>query len=124
MILVNGAEIKRDGAAQPVAPAAEDLKDGGVLINIIGEIGFFLRGDTTMDLSRDISDPIRTLRYLFQGDKEMPCLDAADANDDGKVDVSDAVFTLDRLFSNGKPFPEPNAYGPDPTEDTLTCEHS
>jgi hypothetical protein len=122
VILANRAGVKGERADQPVAPAAEDLRDGGVIIKIIGEVGFFVRGDSTMDRHRDISDPISTLRFLFQGDQDVPCQDAADANDDGKVDVSDAIYTLDRLFSDVKPFPEPNAYGPDPTEDKLTCE--
>jgi hypothetical protein len=52
----------------------------------------------------------------------MACKDAADANDDGRLDISDAVFTLEYLFSGTRkplePFPDP---GTDPTEDALRC---
>jgi hypothetical protein len=49
-----------------------------------------------------------------------PCRDAADANDDGKIDISDPIRILRHLFQGGEPpappFPGP---GPDPTADDL-----
>jgi hypothetical protein len=49
-------------------------------------------------------------------------MDAADANDDGKVDPSDIVYLIGYLFMGGNPppppFPNP---GPDPTPDGLDC---
>ena len=111
------------GADFAVAVPKENLDQGGIVIQIIGEVGFFLRGDSNMDYARDVSDPIRTLIHLFQGETFLPCQDAADANDDGKVDLSDSVFTLNRLFSGGNPFPDPDGRkGPDPTPDRLGCE--
>ena len=118
----NSVTIARDdigpGEAQEVED--DDLRSGGV--NIIGEVGFFLRGDATYDFRRDITDPLLTLRVLFRSDDDFPCADAADANDDGNLDVSDAVFSLLRLFVIREPWPEPNVYGLDPTEDALDCE--
>ena len=126
VLLVNAAKAQAaDGAAnEAVVLGPDDLVNGGVNIDIVGEVGFFVRGDVTMDRKRDISDPIRTLTFLFQGDKYLPCEDAADANDDGKIDLSDAVYSLHSLFMSQEPFPEPNQYGPDPTSDPLDCEGS
>ena len=111
------------GAVFAVALPKDNLDQGGIVIQIIGEVGFFLRGDSNMDFARDVSDPIRTLIYLFQGETFLPCEDAADANDDGKIDLSDSVFTLNRLFSGGNTFPNPDGTkGPDPTPDRLGCD--
>ena len=106
---------------EPVAAAVgeENLNGGG--IEIVGEVGFFTRGDANFDEERDINDPVYTLRYLFQKGP-MACSDAADANDDGYVDVSDPVFTLLRLYRIGGPFPDPDEWGPDLTDDDLICE--
>ena len=120
--LVNAAEVKDGNLRSPLAPA--DLVGGGVIILGLGEIGFFLRGDANMDQTRDISDPITTLSFLFLGAKDLVCDDAADANDDGLIDISDPVFTLDALYQSGGPHPEPNTWGPDPSSDKLCCEET
>ncbi len=88
--------------------------------------GYFLRGDSNGDGRVDISDPIRTLNWLFNGAAVPPCLDAADANDSGKVDISDAIFTLNFLFTGGRepPPPGPRTPGGDPTPDNLSCARS
>ncbi len=99
------------------SPAA--LLPGG--IDIIGEVGFFMRGDANFDKGRDITDPIITLSNLFLGGASPPCLDAADSNDDGKLDISDAVHTLQLLFLVGGDFPPPEMWGQDPTPDDLGC---
>jgi len=126
VLLTNAAQVKdavAPGADYAMAVPKENLDQGGIVIQIIGEVGFFLRGDSNMDYARDVSDPIRTLIHLFQGETYLPCQDAADANDDGKIDLSDSVFTLSRLFSGGNPFPDPDGRkGPDPTPDRLGCE--
>ncbi len=98
----------------------EDLGGGGILI--IGEIGFFLRGDTDMNCERDLSDPVRTLQWLFLGAAAPGCLDAADADDSGEIDLGDPVFTLNWLFNHGTDFREPYlGLAIDPTPDCLTC---
>ena len=79
-----------------------------------------------------IAQPIEEIRVdsagdidgddLFAGNGEILCQDAADGNDDGRLDVADAIFVLDHLFGGGAPlpppFPEP---GVDPTVDGLGC---
>ena len=51
-----------------------------------------------------------------------PCLDACDANDDGRVDLADSVYILRYLFKFDRapkaPFPDA---GPDPSYDKLPC---
>jgi hypothetical protein len=116
--------VNRVVIAGALADIAEDLpraalKDGG--IDIIGEVGFFMRADANFDRRRDISDPIVSLGYLFLGGPPLPCLEAADANDDGLLDISDPIFTLARLFEGAGQFPEPDRWGPDPTPDPLGC---
>ncbi|MCZ6793885.1 MAG: hypothetical protein O7J95_09775 [Planctomycetota bacterium] len=82
----------------------------------------FIRGDVEENGDVNITDAIKILGYLFLGDDDPPCLDAADVDDDGEVIITDAVFLLNHLFGGGAqprpPFPEP---GHDPTEDDVTC---
>ncbi len=51
-----------------------------------------------------------------------PCFDAADANDDGRVNIADAVTLLSFLFDGGSTLPAPYPdSGFDPTQDSLSC---
>lgn len=109
------------GPQHPVALAEDSLNGGG--IEIVGEVGFFLRGDANFDLERNIADPTWTLAYLFKGGPGFQCTDSADANDDGIIDISDSIFSLVRLFVQTGPFPEPNEWGLDPTPDDLPCQY-
>jgi hypothetical protein len=73
----------------------------------------------------DISDPIRLFMSLFLGAEEPPCLDGADATDDGLVNITDGIFLLQDLFRGdlGSTIPHPGPFecNADPTEDTLGC---
>ena len=90
---------------------------------IEGPAPAFLRGDVDLDGSRQITDPIALLDYLFLGGLEPSCHDAADATDDGALDLADAVAILAYLFTGGSPLPPPlAAAGPDPTPDALSCD--
>jgi len=88
----------------------------------------FRRGDSDADGVLNLTDPIHTLGYLFQGSpEEVPCEDAADANDDGLVNITDPVGTLFFLFLGGPALPPPSGEAPsdcgrDPTADDLECE--
>ncbi len=67
-------------------------------------------------------DAIGTLFRLFLGAPTVPCLDAADADDDGALTVTDPIRTLHHLFRGGEPLPEPTGRpGLDPTLDGLDC---
>jgi hypothetical protein len=73
----------------------------------------FVRGDVNADAQIDLADPIRIITYLFAGDAEPDCLDAADANNDAylgsraPVDIADAIYLLGFLFAWGEPPPPP-----------------
>jgi hypothetical protein len=90
----------------------------------------FQRGDCNWSggaLGVDIADPAVIIAALFlTGDDRFdpPCLDACDANDDGRMDFADAVWILRFLFREGTPPPAPGPVtpGPDPTPDRLDCE--
>ncbi len=83
----------------------------------------FRRGAVRGEEPLDISDAIRLLGYLFLGDAEPPCLDAADADDSGALDITDAVRVLGYLFlgAAAPPAPGPTTCGRDPTPDDLGC---
>jgi hypothetical protein len=85
----------------------------------------FLRGDSDGGGERSITDGIAILNHLFVGNQEVPalgCLDAADSNDDGRVNLSDEQYLFSYLFLGGPAPPSPlEACGIDPTDDNLDC---
>ncbi len=120
----NTATIKDSGRDHP--REVNDTEDGGVEVEegVIGEVGFFLRGDANMDCQRDISDAVVILNYLYTGGAELSCADAADSDDNAIVELSDPVFVLSYLFRKGTDFPEPmSELQEDPTKDyRIFCE--
>ena len=84
-----------------------------------------LRGDANDDHRVDVADPVTIGNWLFNGQGQPVCLDAADANDDGAVDISDSTYLFTFLFFGGdapkQPFPD---CGPDPSADSLDCLNS
>jgi len=66
----------------------------------------FHRGDANGDGEVNVTDPVFTLRHLFQGERAPSCLEAADTNNDAQVGITDAVAALDFLFQGG-PAPAP-----------------
>ena len=92
-----------------------------------GQAANFQRGDVDGNTKLEMADAIRTFGFLFLGSPtSVACMDAADTNDSGKVDLSDGVVTLQFLFMGGSP-PAPPGHlecGPDPSDDSLTCETS
>ena len=87
----------------------------------------FFRSDVNGDQRSTISDPVVLLPHLFSGG-EIPCQDAADADDDGRVVLTDAIFILNFIFLEGPQPPPPGARVPgndlpgiDPTPDDLGC---
>ena len=100
----------------PVTPLALD----GVVLARPGVT--FLRADTDLNGSIELTDAVFLLDYLFRSSRDIPCKDSADANDDGKLDISDGIFILRFLFSGGgnPPVPFPSVGG-DPTLDDFGC---
>jgi hypothetical protein len=85
----------------------------------------FLRGRIIENNGIQIGDAIRILSELFSGLDFVHCDDAADANDDGRVDISDALYLLQYLFLGTRAPPDPfSSCGSDPTPDGLGCARS
>ena len=110
---------------QSVSP---QLDDASGMVTVRAE-PTFIRGDCNGSdhggLAVDIADAAAVISYLFLTGTwkySPPCLDACDANDDGRVDLADSVYILRYLFKFDKapkaPFPEA---GIDPTYDKLSC---
>ena len=76
----------------------------------------FVRGDANFDGKVNISDAI------FLGGPAPLCDDAADADDNGRLDITDAIRTLDALFLGTATLPAPYPEeGQDATQDSLRC---
>ena len=83
----------------------------------------FLRGDADSSGAVNITDGVFVLLALFQGGPATKCPDAADVNDDGKVDISDPVRLLGFLFLGSERPPDPfTGCGVDSTGDELDCK--
>src|SRR5262245_43108812 len=68
----------------------------------------FQRGDVNLDGIVDIDDPRTILEYLFLGRTSIDCDDAADVNDDGRVNVTTSSvdpFANDSPPEAGPPLP-------------------
>jgi hypothetical protein len=96
----------------------------------LGFCSHFIRGDSNLDGTVNLSDGVRTLNHLFLGDAPLGCADAADADDSGVLELTDAVYTFLFLFSaSGRAPPAPGPFdcgrdggGPFGNPDGLTCE--
>lgn len=83
----------------------------------------FRRGDVNADGRVDTDDDAWLTAFLFLGLPTLPCMDAADVNDDGLVMISDSIYLQSYINNIGPPPPAPGPCdcGPDPTPDFLNC---
>ncbi len=96
--------------------------DAAAVTDLTPPVPRFTRGVCNGDRKVDVGDAVCILGYLF-AQSAATCLDALDAQDDGKPDIADAVYLLRFLFASGPPPPPPGLEcGPDPTGDGLGCE--
>ena len=96
----------------------------GVVRPIVGDVGFFRKGDVNLDNELDISDPLRLLSSLFQNSSALPCRAVADYNGDSLIDVADPIAILDALFLTRETALNPIAGEAPAAEDSLdliTC---
>ncbi|MEM7232777.1 MAG: hypothetical protein AAF517_11405 [Planctomycetota bacterium] len=111
-----------------------------IVLNAMNEERFF-RGDCNFNFGVgavepvEIADAAAVVSFLFLDSVaafDPPCLDACDANDDGRIDLADTIAILNYLFISGSRFPpapgpgldqdlNPTGPGRDPTEDPLDC---
>jgi hypothetical protein len=88
----------------------------------------FQRGNCNFEGMVDVSDAAMVVSTLFgQGTWKPlpPCVDACDANDDGRLDLADAFAILHFVFNVSArelPAPGPMTFGTDPTPDKLDCD--
>ncbi len=80
-------------------------------------------GDFNADGEMNLTDAVAHLTFLVGGGDAPGCAQAADSDDNGRLEVTDAIRTLDRLFRGGVPLADPvGECGVDPTPDGLDCE--
>ncbi len=84
----------------------------------------FRRGDVDGDEFVSVNDILILSNYLYSGNSII-CKDAADTNDDGRIDISDLVNLSSYISYGGDrllPSPGSRVAGIDPTKDNLGCE--
>ena len=86
----------------------------------------FLRGDSNLDGSIDLSDALKILFFLFVTENSgHSCQKSLDADDTGNIGITDTIWLLRYLFLSGPPPSQPcPACGVDETPDDLTCERA
>jgi len=90
----------------------------------------FLRGDADASGFVTGADALLIDTYKTLGDVTLPCMDAADANDDGEIGLLDSAYIRNFLLGGPPPpAPGPSICSPDPTFDgfnptfaSLGCE--
>jgi len=121
-----------DGPAGDPGAGASPPQVAPAVLNFLPP--YFVRGNSDSSVTPDrkgglnargdSADVLLTLRAVFLGGSSLPCADAADMNNNGKVELSDAILLLEHLFRGGAPPPAPY---PDPgidpgTADNLGCD--
>jgi len=124
--------ISRQGGLGPQGPARDgEVEDHRVSIGygcqpLSGPMPTgqqFIRGDANQDYQVDMADAMFIMSYLSGGGPSPECMDAADADDNGTVDTSDVTSILNYTLGVAPPPPPPFPdCGPDPTDDSLTCD--
>lgn len=81
----------------------------------------FIRGDANMDGRVTLADIFAILRYSMMG-SPLPCLSAADTDDNGSIQMTDALGLVGSIMYRHGPLPVPfTKAGYDPTPDLLGC---
>lgn len=108
--VVTPEEIRASTPPGSRGPADLEIETSGgeaVLAAAFLYYDLFLRGDANGDGSRNLSDVLAILVYLFMNGPPPPCREVADVIQNGEVDLGDALAILFYLFAEGAP-PEPD----------------
>ncbi len=126
----NKVPIKNQIAVDNMAFFAR-TQDCEICVDMIVEEKTFVRGDCNGSAGSEeepvnIADAASVVSLLFGLDELKPepvCLDACDANDDGRLELTDTLAILLFLFNDGTPPPPPGPHtaGFDPTKDVIPC---
>jgi len=114
-------------AATGTATVTQEISDFEVRYLTCKSTPPFRRGDPDGNGDTDITDAIKVLGYLFLGQEDPACLDAADIDDNGSIDITDPINLLRYLFLGGAKLPPPgpdDPCGQDPTPSGLGCKAS
>jgi hypothetical protein len=104
-----------------------DLEKVRICFNPLGPLDrtrAFRRGDSNSDGAFDLSDAVGALGFLFLGESEPACIDAADADDGEALTITDAIRLLGWLYLGNEPPAPPRDCGPDPEGTALDCRAS
>lgn len=125
-------ELSRNGARHVYGACS-------LSVRVVSEQELFVRGDANRDWLINMSDVVTILSGLFGGTGRrgaeerggnrfqgvFPCPDAADVDDDGRIQVNDAVYLALHLFQGGPPplapFPQPGRDSLVPEADPISC---
>jgi hypothetical protein len=122
-IVVDPSTAGREIQSQYLTPLSVTIVAPGTFVrgNANGSaIDVSLSGPTQASVT--IADAVYILQDLFAGGPAPPCLDAADANNDGRYNVVDAVVVLQILFGNAAvSIPEPYLSIGSDTGSSLGC---
>ena len=117
-------DLNKHNDGQGRTPDVDDMILETFLFDVYGpHDARFERGDSNADDQVNVADAIHSIDMVLHGRRLPRCQDAADANDDGRIDVSDVVATLWAVFTGDGPLPSAAARGRgfDHTPDDLFC---
>ncbi|HAK96568.1 MAG TPA: hypothetical protein DCM87_16655 [Planctomycetes bacterium] len=104
--IANVIVIRGDSYAPPPSQLAGATLVPGALA------AHFIRGDANRDNKVNIADAV-ALCWTAVGRGPIPCEDAGDVNDNGRIDIADPIYLLMYLFAAGRPpaspFPQAGA---------------
>jgi hypothetical protein len=120
---VSAGDLDHDGSLD--VAIGEMTPRGKRVLVIFGGTGwgrerFFIRGEANADNQIDLADAVTILGSLFLGKGALPCPDAGDVDDNGRLELTDPVYLLVHLFLGASPPPHPYPQaGADASADAL-----
>ena len=115
-------DVDLDGDLDLAAAFVRGLGTDFVAVRL-NQVEVFRRGDSNGDGVVQLADLMFLLDYHLLDGAAPACKDAADVNDDDRLDIADPIYGISYLFGDGPLPPSPHIdCGGDPTADDLGCE--